>query len=89
MSMDLLQARIRALQAKAGAMQAAINACQGHIWGHIHVSKIDHAKGSSAACIRCGERRGWNEIGPDEQWAHDTVLPRKVWQPDENGAPPL
>lgn len=67
--------RIRALQAKAAMKQAAVDACDGHIWGKIYVSKIDHSKGSSAACIRCGERRAWTDIGPNEQWEHDASLP--------------
>ena len=67
--------RIRAMQSKAAMKQAAADACQGHIWGKIHVSKIDHCEGSSAACIRCGERRAWTDIGPTEQWEHDASLP--------------
>lgn len=62
------QERIRALQAKAAAKQAAVDACQGHIWRPDYVSKIDGNKGSSAVCVRCGERRGWVDIGADEQW---------------------
>lgn len=73
--------RIRALQAKAAMKQAAVDACQGHIWGKIYVSKIDHSKGSSAACIRCGERRAWTDIGPNEQWEHDTSLPNVKDEP--------
>ena len=68
--------RIRSLQAKAALRQAAVNACQGHIWGQIYVSKIDHGKGSSAACIRCGERRAWTDIGPTERWEHDSHEPK-------------
>jgi ferredoxin-like protein FixX len=67
--------RIRALQAKAAMKQAAVDACDGHIWGKIYVSKIDYGKGSFAACIRCGERRAWTDIGPNEQWEYDTSLP--------------
>ncbi len=58
---------IRALQAKAAIKQAAVDACQGHIWRVDYISQIDHEKGSSAVCVRCGERRGWNEIGPHEK----------------------
>lgn len=62
---------IRALQAKAAAKQAAIDACEGHLWRADYVSKIDVLKGSSAVCARCGERRGWSKIGPDEKWEAD------------------
>tara|TARA_R110002050_G_scaffold243758_1_gene380259 strand:+ start:5952 stop:6272 length:321 start_codon:yes stop_codon:yes gene_type:complete len=77
--------RIRALQAKAGMKQAAVDACDGHIWGKIYVSKIDHSKGSSAACIRCGERRAWTNIGPNEQWEHDASLPNAEISHAPNG----
>ncbi len=58
--------RIRALQAKAAAIQSAVDSCDGHIWGHHYVSKINQQEGSSSACIRCGERRAWKDIRDDE-----------------------
>lgn len=70
--MDDTLMRIRALQAKAAFMQARIDACDGHLWKADYVSKIDALTGSSAVCVRCGERRGWNKIGPDEKWQYDT-----------------
>lgn len=59
--------RIKALQVKAANIQAAVNACDGHIWGNIYISEIDSIQGSSAACIRCGERRSLDKIGQDEK----------------------
>jgi len=66
------QERIKALQAKAAKIQAAVDACDGHIWRADYVSKIDQCEGSSAVCIRCGERKGWKDIKPDEQWEYQT-----------------
>lgn len=67
--------RIRDLQTKAASKQAAADSCQGHVWGRVHVSKIDHCESSSAACIRCGERRALVDIGPAEQWEHSAPTP--------------
>lgn len=56
--------RIRAIKAKAAAKQAAVDACQGHIWRTDFVSEL--GSGGSCICVRCGERRGWDQIGADE-----------------------
>lgn len=69
-----IKERILALQAKAAAKQAAVDACDGHIWRTDYVSKIIGGDGS-CVCIRCGERRGWKDIGPHEQYEHDAFLP--------------
>lgn len=57
--------RIRALKAKAAAKQAAIDACDGHLWKTDYVSQIT-ASGGSCVCVRCGERRAWKDIGANE-----------------------
>lgn len=67
--MSTIEERINALKCKAAAIQAAVDACDGHLWLADYVSTIDHANGSSAKCVRCGERRGWKDIGPKEKWA--------------------
>lgn len=63
--------RIRALQTKAAVKQAAIDLCTGHLWGEVYFSQINYSKGSSAVCVRCGERRSLEEIqkDPASQWA--------------------
>lgn len=63
--------RIRDLQLKAASKQAMVDSCEGHIWKADYVSLINQTKGSTASCVRCGERRGWNQIGPEEQWVGD------------------
>ncbi len=63
---DNIWDRIKALQTKAALKQAAVDACQGHIWHYDYVSKFDQEHGSSAVCVRCGERRGWKDIKPNE-----------------------
>lgn len=50
--------KIRALQAKARALQAAVDSCDGHIWRTDYVSKIPGCSGS-CVCVRCGERQSW------------------------------
>ena len=63
MKRDILMA---ALQAKAALKQAAVDACDGHIWNPDYVSTINMRTGSSAVCVRCGERRAWKDIGLDD-----------------------
>lgn len=63
---DAIRDKIKALQAKAAARQAAADACQGHIWNFDHASKIDLLESSSAVCVRCGERRARKDIKADE-----------------------
>ena len=62
-----LRAKLDALMMKARGMQMAADCCDGHIWRSDHVSMIDQLQGSSAVCIRCGERRAWRDIPPDAQ----------------------
>jgi hypothetical protein len=50
------------LKLKAALKQAAIDLCDGHIWGDVYFSKISYQSGGSVVCLRCGERRAWNQI---------------------------
>lgn len=74
--------RIRALQAKAAMKQAVVDACQGHIWRADYVSQIvaSPPAGGSSVCVRCGERRAWKDIGPDEPTEFQS-LPNDKAQP--------
>jgi hypothetical protein len=66
--------RIRALKSKTAAKQAAIDACEGHIWRADYVSQIVScpSSGGSSVCVRCGERRGWRDLKDSEQREYQT-----------------
>lgn len=68
-----MKEKIEALKLKAAIKQAAIDACDGHIWEADYVSQIVGG-GGSAVCVRCGERRAWFAIGPNEQWKDPTPV---------------
>lgn len=71
---------IAALIAKAAAKQAAVNSCDGHLWLADYHNPAD-SRGSSACCVRCGERRGINQIGPEEKWQLDVPKKKPVVPP--------